>query len=104
RHDVGEGIIVDILMIFIWPNDAANVALPIRLQHGAARPKASGLEKNLGASILQKSFIASRLPVLPNGVSYVCADMLFLLSGQNFNDLAIWSDHLFRRHFGAGTR
>src|ERR1700733_13390485 len=101
-HNIGESIVVDILMVFVWSNDATDMPQTVCLQDSAARPKAGCFKKNFSAGGTQKAFIASRSPILPDGIGHVCADVLLLLSGKNVNNLAIRSNDLFRRRLCTG--
>ena len=57
RHDVGEGVVVDMLVILVRPDDAADMAATVRLQLSAARPEPARLQQDLGAGVEQEPFI-----------------------------------------------
>ena len=39
RHDVGEGIVVHVFVVFVRPDDVADMAPPIHLSHRARGPE-----------------------------------------------------------------
>jgi hypothetical protein len=90
------------LVIFVRSDDAADMAAAVCLQLSPARPETAGLEQDLGPGVEQKPFIPGRLPVLPDRVGDVRADVLLLLSAKDRNDLAIRTDDLLGRRLRAG--
>ena len=99
RHDVGIGVVVDFLVIFVRPDNAADVAAPIGLHKRPACPEARCLQNDFRAGSAEEFVIACDLPVLPDRVSDVGADMLFLRAAENRDHPAIGTDDLGRRCF-----
>src|ERR1700693_1124429 len=89
-------------MIFVGADDAADVAIPVPLRLSAAGPEPSRFEKDLGSGGAPASLISGRLPVFPDGVSDIGADVLLLRAAEDFDHLTIRPDDLFRRCLRAG--
>src|SRR5262249_26014155 len=77
-HDVGVGVVVHGLVMFVRPDDGSNMVSPARFQTAWGGPESSGLDQDLGARLRQELDVVSRLPVLPHGIGDVGADMMFL--------------------------
>src|SRR5580692_2876164 len=78
------------------------MALAVRLGQSATGPEPARLEKNLGPGVEQKPFIPGRLPVLPDRVGDVRANVLLLLAAKDMDDLTIRTDNLLRSRLCAG--
>src|ERR1700733_1420507 len=76
-------------VILVRSNDIADMAVTVRFQWSAAGPESTRLEKYLGAGVAQKHFIPGGLPVLPDRIGDVSADMLLLPAGQDIDNLTI---------------
>ncbi len=73
-------------VILVRSNNVADMAVAIRLRLSAAGPESTRLEKNLGTGVAQKPFIPGGLPVLPDRVGDVRADVLLLLAAKDIDD------------------
>ena len=73
------------LVILVRSDDTADMAATVCLQLSAARPEPTRLKKDLGTGVDQKSFVSGRLPVLPNRVGNVRADVLLLLAAKDMD-------------------
>src|SRR5271154_1115039 len=83
-------------VILVRSNDIADMAVTVRFQWSAAGPESTRLEKYLGTSVAQKRLISSRLPVLPDRIGDVRANVLLLLAGEDIDYLTIRTDNLLR--------
>ena len=90
-------------VIFVRPDDTANVAATIRFRLSPAGPEPARLEQDLSTDVEQEPLVLGRLPVLPHRVGDVCADVLFLLAAKDIDDLAIRTDNLLRCRLRAST-
>ena len=90
------------LVILVRTDDAADMASAVRLQPGAARPEPTRLEKDLGPGVEKEPLILGRLPILPDRVGHIRADVLLLLAAQDVDDLPVRPDRLLRRRLRAG--
>ena len=86
-------------MILVRPDHATDVAAPVRLQHRAAGPEARRLKNDFSASRAKEIVVSSDLPVIPDCVGNVGADMLLLRPAQNRDHDAIGADDLGGRRF-----
>src|SRR5215468_9121624 len=73
-HDIGVGIIVYMLVVLIRSDNTADVAVPVPLRLGTARPEPACLEENLGPRVKEEIDILGCLPVLPDCVCDVCGN------------------------------
>ena len=73
RHDVGIGVVVDVLVIFVRADHVADVAVAVGLRRGAAGPEARGVQQDLCARGGQERVIAGGLPILPDRIGDVRA-------------------------------
>ena len=89
-------------VILVRSDDVADVAVAIRLRLSPASPESPCLEKNLGTGVAQKSFILSGLPVLPDRVGDVRANVLLLPAAKDIDDLTIRTDNPLRRGLRTG--
>src|SRR4030095_3941207 len=96
-HHIRKGIVVYVLVVFIWSYNPADMAVTARLRLGAARPEPARLEEDLGASAQQELFVSGCLPVLPDCVDNVRSNVLFLLAAQDFDNAIIGTDNPLRR-------
>ena len=92
------------LVVLVRSDDLADVAVAIRLQMSAAGPESTGLEKDLGTGVAQKPFVTSGLPILPDRIGDVRANVLFLPTAKDIDDLTIWTDNPLRRGLRTGMR
>ena len=83
-------------VILVRSDDAADMAVTVRLELRAAQPVPAGLEKDLAPGVEQKPFIPYRLPVLPDRVGNVSADVLLLLGAKDIGNLTIRIDDPLR--------
>ena len=97
RHDVGIGVVVDFLVIFVGPDHAADVASPISFHKRPIGPETRCLKKDFGAGRAEEFVIACDPPILPDRVGDVGADMLLLRTAENLDHPAIGTNDLGRR-------
>jgi hypothetical protein len=88
-HDIGEGVVVDVLMILVGSDHATDMAATVGPRLNATGPESASLEQDLRAGVAKKRFISGSQPVLPDGVGDVRAYVLLLLSAENIDDQAI---------------
>ena len=91
------------LVILVRPDDTADMAVTVRLRLRAAGPEPARLQQDLGTGVEQEIVVPGRLPVLPDRVSDVRADMLLLLAAKHIHDLTIRADDLIRRRLRTGV-
>src|SRR5476649_1223289 len=102
-HDIGEGVVVDVLMILVGSDHAADMAVTVGLRLNATGPEPARLEQDLRAGVAKERFISGGLPVLPDGVGDVGTDVLLLLSAENIDDQTVRADRVFGRDFRTVT-
>jgi len=101
RHDVCIGVVVDVFVILVGTDDATDVTVSVCLQPGAAGPEAACFQQYFGAGLEQEIVVTCCMPVLPDGICDVGADMLLLPAAQHRDDLAVGADYLLRCHLRA---
>ncbi len=102
-HPVGIGVVVDPFVIFIRADHVADVIAAVGFQRRPAGPEARRLQQDLGARRAQKRGIAGRLPVVPDGVGDVGADVLLVGAAADRDDPSIRHGHIRRRYLLAGV-
>src|SRR5918995_2935444 len=83
RHPVRIGVIVDGFMIFVRTDHTPNVVAPICYGFTATSPKSGGLNEHLRPRLQEKRLVLRGLPILPDGVRDIGADMVLLLPGED---------------------
>ena len=103
-HDIGIGAVVDVLVIFVRTDDAADMAPAVGLGNGSAGPEPCGFQKNFGAGFDHEGVIPCRLPVLPDRVGDIGRDMLLLRAAEHLDEITIGADELLGSGLLAGIR
>ena len=85
-------------MVFIGPNDPANMVVAIFFALGATCPKAGCLDQNFCPRLHKKAIVAGSLPIVPHPEGHIGTDVLLLLSREDPYDLTVGSDHKRGRH------
>lgn len=103
RHHVGEGVVVSGLVILVRADHAANVVPSVRFELRPASPEAHGLQQDLGAGLAEERVVAGGLPVVPDRIGDVGADLLLLRSAQDIDDVPVRPDGVLRRRLLASV-
>ena len=103
RHPVGEGVVVDVLVVLVRPDHVADVARP-----SASSPARDAQNRAVSSRISapasqEEVVVAGRAPVLPDRVGDVGADVVLHPAGQDVDQLAVGRDHALRRGLLAGV-
>src|SRR6516225_3317846 len=83
RHHIGEGVVIHVLVVLVWPYHVADVPLIICLHHRAGRPKSGRFQQDLRAGAKEESVISSEAPILPHRIGAVGADVVLHPPGQD---------------------
>ena len=89
RHCVCVCIIIDQFVILVGTDHLPDMGPAVVLDLRPARPEARRLYEDLGTCFQHEGVVASRSPVLPNGVRNVGADVMLSFSRADCNDPAI---------------
>ena len=85
RHDVGVRIVIHGLMVLIRTDDRSNVIPPVWLYPATSGPESRGFDENVHAGCEEKILIRRRLPILPDRIGDIRADMVLLDPGEHLN-------------------
>jgi hypothetical protein len=97
RHHIGEGVVIHVLVVLVWPYHVADVPLIICLHHRAGRPKSGRFQQDLRAGAKEESVISSEAPILPHRIGDVGADVVLHPAGQDGHLLTVGPNHAFGR-------
>ncbi len=87
-HQVGVKVVIDFLVILVWPLDVENVEVAVVALRHPAGPEARRLHEDLGSRPHQELLVQGGVPVGPDPVSHVRGDVLFPRAGEDGDDLA----------------
>ena len=87
RHRVRERVVIDVLVVFVGTDDPIEVCCSVGIETYARRPVASRFAEELAASTHRLRVAAPAL-VPRHGPGDVGGDVLFLLAGQDADELA----------------
>ena len=95
-HHVGEGVVVDDLVVFVRTDHAADVSPPVRLDRHPAGPVAGGVEHEVGTRAAQEPRIAGPRGVLARRPGDVGDDVLLQFAGADLDHVTALADELTR--------
>jgi hypothetical protein len=94
---LGIGVVINAFVIFVRTDDIAHVILAVGLACRPAGPEARRLKHDFGPGIQQEGAIFGRLPVLPDRVGDIGADVLLVGAAADRDDLPVRPDRIRRR-------
>ena len=101
RQDVRERIVVDSLVILVGADHLVDMKKPVRAEGPSRCPEARRFQQDLGARLEKERVVAGGLPILPDAVGDVGADMLFHLAAKNADERAVGAKRPRRRGFAS---
>ena len=104
RHHVGERVVVDRLVVLVWPDHAVDVGGPVAVAADPGRPVACGLDEQVASRPRARTRCRRPIDVAAGGPGDVRHDVLLDLAGADRHEAsAARIVHLRRGDVGSGV-
>ena len=104
RHHVGVGVVVDVLVVLVGADHAADVTASVRVGLDPRRPPAGGLHDQLAPRTGRERLVAGPVDVAGGGPRDVGDDVLLERAGEDRYEFAVPVTRVIRRDIPTGPR